>query len=215
MALWVADCTSLAADAAIRETLPHLDIARRNSVIRRRDTRTRAQTAAAGLLLTHCFGEGGRPPILAHGSHGKPYLPDRTTHFSLSHSGRYVFLLTAEAPVGLDAQQIDGNRPRVAARCFTETERAWLAEDPDTRFARLWAIKEAYLKYTGFGLTLPMSSFTVPLPAAGHDAATACYWGELCYDATAVAACSSSPLPPLTPQEVSIPALLSQWRAEI
>mgnify|MGYP002518472885 CR=1 FL=1 len=215
MALWVADCTPLTADAAIQSALPHLDAARRVAVTRRQDTLTRAQTAAAGLLLTHCFGQAGQPPILAHGSHGKPYLPDGRAHFSLSHSGRYAFLLTADSPVGLDAQQIDSSRPRVAARCFTAAEQVWLAQDPDGRFARLWAMKEAYLKFTGFGLVLPMRSFTVPLPPVGFDAATGCYWQELCYDGVAVAACGDRPLPPLTPQEWSIPALLSHWGAEL
>ena len=164
MALWMADCTPLTEETALTRALPHLDTARRAAVTRQQNGQTRAQHAAAGLLLTRCFGQAGRPPLVAHGAHGKPYLPDKSAHFSLSHTGRFVFLLTAAAPVGLDAQPIDGSRPRVARRCFTPSEQAWLSADPEQRFARLWAMKEAYLKYTGFGLVLPMSSFTVPLP---------------------------------------------------
>lgn len=211
MALWVADCTPLTEETALAAALPHLDTARQAAVTRRQDALSQAQTAAAGLLLTHRFGQAGQPPLLAHGSHGKPYLPDGHAHFSLSHSGRYAFLLTADAPVGLDAQQIDGSRPRVAERCFTAAEQIWLAQDPDGRFARLWAMKEAYLKYTGFGLVLPMSSFTVPLPPMGYDAATACYWQAAEWAGAAIAACGDAPIPPLIPETVDILALLRAY----
>lgn len=214
MALWMADCTPLTEETALTRALPHLDTARRAAVTRQQNGQTRAQHAAAGLLLTRCFGQAGRPPLVARGAHGKPYLPDKSAHFSLSHTGQFVFLLTAAAPVGLDAQPIDGSRPRVARRCFTPSEQAWLSADPEQRFARLWAMKEAYLKYTGFGLVLPMSSFTVPLPPTGYDTATACYWQATELADIALAACGDAPLPPLVPHTVEIPALLQAFEEE-
>ena len=211
MALWMADCTPLTEETALTRALPHLDTARQAAVMHRKNRQARAQTAAAGLLLTHCFGQAGQPPLVAHGAHGKPFLPDNRAHFSLSHTDRHVFLVTADAPVGLDAQRIDGNRPSIAERCFTPPERAWLAVDPEQRFARMWALKEAYLKYTGFGLVLPMSSFTVPLPPMGYDAATACYWQAAEWAGVAIAACGDAPIPPLIPETVDILALLRAY----
>lgn len=214
MILWMADCTPLTEETALTVALPHLDTARQAAVMHKKDRQARAQTAAAGLLLTHCFGRAGRPPLVAHSAHGKPFLPDGRAYFNLSHTGRLVFLLTADAPVGLDAQRIDGNRSSVAKRCFTPSEQAWLAADPEHRFACIWALKEAYLKYTGFGLVLPMSSFTVPLPPTGYDATTACYWQTAEWAGIAIAACGAAPIPPLVPETVDILALLRAFKEE-
>lgn len=214
MSLWMADCTPLMEENFLAMALPHLDAARQTTVMRQKSRQARAQVAAAGLLLTHCFGQAGQPPRISHGAHGKPFLTDMPAHFNLSHTGNSVFLLTAEVPVGLDAQRIDGNRPSVAERCFTPPEQAWLAADPEKRFARMWALKEAYLKYTGFGLVLPMSSFTVPLPPAGYDAATACYWQATEREGIAIAACGGAPIPPLIPETMDVLALLRVFKEE-
>lgn len=215
MQLWMTDCTPLLEESCLGESLPRLDISRRLTVSRTPAGLPRAQTAAAGLLLTHLFGENGQPPSIAHGAHGKPYLPDGQAHFSLSHTGKYVFCAVAGAPVGLDAQTVGKNRPRVAARCFTPPEQAWLAADPDARFSRLWALKEAYLKYTGFGLVLPMSSFTVPLPAEGYDPGTDCHWREMSAHGVRLALCSREPIPEITIQPTDILALLGAFEEEI
>ena len=55
MALWMADCTPLTEETALTRALPHLDTARRAAVTRQQNGQTRAQHAAAGLLLTLFF----------------------------------------------------------------------------------------------------------------------------------------------------------------
>ncbi len=172
-------CAALTDEERIDAVLPRLDAARRARVARLQDKQKRAQCAAAGLLLTHLFGCDGQPPRLTHGSRGKPYLMgDNAPYFSLSHSGDWVFCAIADSEVGLDAQEHTPCRDKVATRWFTDPERAWLAADPDARFAALWARKEAYCKFTGFGLVLPPSSFTVPCPADGWDEDNRCCWRE-------------------------------------
>lgn len=141
-----------------------------------RDTQKQAQCAAAGWMLTHLFGDA-YPPALTHDSRGKPYLADNSgRYFSLSHTGRWVFCAVDTCELGLDAQLQQKNRPAVAARCFTADEQTWLQAAPDERFTLLWTAKEAYVKYTGFGLVLPLHSFSVPGPAQGYDRANHCYW---------------------------------------
>ena len=208
MELYEIDCTPLTDEARLRRSLPFLDIPRRQTVSRMPAGLPRAQKAAAGLLLTHLFGSHGQPPVIAHGAHGKPYLPNGQAHFSLSHTGHQVFCAVADTPVGLDAQTADCCRPRVAERCFTPREQAWLAQDPDGRFSRLWALKEAYLKYTGFGLVLPMSSFTVPLPADGYDPNTDCHWREMTAHSVRLALCRREPIPEVKVRSLDIPTLL-------
>ena len=158
-------CAALLDDKRLNAALPKLDAARRARVARLQDKRKRAQSAAAGLLLTHLFGRDGEPPHLTYGSRGKPYLlGEGVPYFSLSHSGDYVFCAVADSEVGLDAQEQTPYKEKVATRWLTDPERAWLTENPDERFTALWAKKEAYCKFTGFGLVLPLSSFTVPVP---------------------------------------------------
>ncbi len=186
-------CKELTDEQALSATLPKLDAARRARALRLQDTQKRAQCAAAGLLLTHLFGKDGQAPTLTHGSRGKPYLAQAgAPYFSLSHSGDMVFCAVSDNEVGLDAQQFTQYREKIAARWFTAAEQEWLAADPHNRFAPLWAKKEAYCKFTGFGLVLPPSSFTVPCPADGWDNANHCYWREFIYPADnpiAVAVC--------------------------
>ncbi len=191
--VYALSCAALTDEKRLDTILPHLDAVRQARVTRLQDTQKRAQCAAAGLLLTHLFGRDGQPPRLTHGSRGKPYLiGEDAPYFSLSHSGNYVFCAVADSEVGLDAQEHIPCRDKVAARWFTDPEREWLADDPDGRFAMLWAKKEAYCKFTGFGLVLPPSSFNVPCPADGWDEDNRCCWKEYTFPADgsiAIAVC--------------------------
>lgn len=177
-------CAALTDEERLAAVLPHLDATRQARIAHLQNRQKRAQCAAAGLLLTYLFGCDGQPPHFTHGSRGKPYLiGENAPCFSLSHSGDWVFCAVADSEVGLDAQERTPCREKVAARWFTDPERDWLAADPDGRFAALWAKKEAYCKFTGFGLVLPPSSFTVPCPADGWDEDNRCCWREYTFPA--------------------------------
>lgn len=191
--LYAVCCAALADEERLNAILPRLDSTRQARIKRLQDAQKKAQCAAAGLLLTHLFSYDGQPPQFTHGSRGKPYLVgEDAPYFSLSHSGDWVFCAVADSEVGLDAQEFRPCRDKIAARWFTDAEREWLDEDPDGRFTALWVKKEAYCKFTGFGLVLPPSSFTVPCPAAGWDEQNRCCWKEFCFPADepiAVAVC--------------------------
>lgn len=192
------DCRPWLSEAAVEQALAHLDEARRGQVRRMTAPQARAQKTAAGLLLTYLFGENGRAPAVAHGAHGKPFLPGRDIHFSLSHTENAVFCAFSERPVGMDAQRRTPCRERVAERCFTERERAWMAAEPEERFTRLWAMKEAYLKRGGFGLSLPMRGVSVPLAASGAlycgpGEEKGLFWQELAVDELFLAICGEEP----------------------
>lgn len=179
-------CAALTDEARLNAAMPKLDASRRARVARLQDKQKRAQCAAAGLLLIHLFGRNGQPPALTHGSRGKLYLVgEGAPYFSLSHSGDWVFCAVADSEVGLDAQERTPCREKVAKRSFTASELDWLAADPDGRFCALWAKKEAYCKFTGFGLVLPPSGFTVPCPADGWDEDNRCCWKEYTFPADA------------------------------
>lgn len=133
--------------------------------------------------------QGIREPIefeFVYGPHGKPYFKasvlkeEKPLFFSLSHSGDYVLCALSDEEVGADIQRIpeaDAKKvvreDQIAERFFTEQERIWyqqedaaasfLPEKKRRRFYRIWAAKEAYMKWTGNGLTEGVSAFEVDL----------------------------------------------------
>ncbi len=176
--VYAVNCTPLTNEEILATALTRLDATRTTQIARNRHPQKRAQKAAAGLLLNHLFGTDQQPPQLMHSSHGKPYLADNRSFFNLSHSDDWVVCAVANSELGVDAQIHTAYNEKIAARSFTHAEQRWLDEDPDGRFTRLWTYKEAYIKYTGFGLVLPLSSFTVPTPPDGWDSQNHVYWKE-------------------------------------
>lgn len=137
------------------EALARLYPERREKALRIRREEARLLSIGAGLLLC----AAGLEPPYSYGGHGKPFVPGGR-HFSLTHSGSLAALALHAAPVGLDAERIAPVR-RAAARALTPEERRYMADDPERRFAYLWTRKEAVLKCTGDGLSLPMHGFAV------------------------------------------------------
>ena len=117
MTVYAVDCTHWLSDKAVEDSLPYLDDKRRSRIRRLRVPLKRAQCAAAGLLLTHLFGEKGVAPNLTYGENGKPYLANRPdTFFSITHSDKWVFLAVADCEIGIDAQIPRKVCPRLAAQ---------------------------------------------------------------------------------------------------
>lgn len=103
-----------------------------------------------------------RLPEPAIGENGKPYFPDMPgVHFNISHKGRFAAVALSSRPVGIDIENtaVPGMH---AIKKFTPSESEWvLRQDSEIRFAVVWTRKEAYLKYTGAGLTRPLDSVDV------------------------------------------------------
>lgn len=107
----------------------------------------------------------GSCPRLSVGTHGKPFFPDfHEIHFNISHSGNYAAVALSDIEIGLDIQEMRISDPerlaRTGKRVFPEEEyRAFLAcGDRRTAFFREWALREAYVKWTGEGLTRDLRS---------------------------------------------------------
>lgn len=196
------DCTPLKEAHTLKQVLPRLDDSRRQRIERLQIPEKRAQCVAAGILLTYLCGENKTPPPLFHGSRGKPYLRDRDDRFfSLSHTGDWVFCALSNSEVGLDAQIRTDGKPAVIQRHFTQQEQEWLnvQSDKANAFTRLWTMKEAYVKFTGFGLVLPLSSFSVPLPPAdGWDDNLHCGWALSEHECIALTVCGTNVREPAT-----------------
>lgn len=154
--------------------------ARRNAVERLNNQRAKLASLATGLLLQKVAkDELGIEPcdlVVGKGKHGKPYIENFPNfEFNISHSGDAVAIAYGENCVGLDIENIRcrENDLKVAKRCFLEPEYIFVTDDAfeldmdgishpvEERFFMVWTMKEAYLKYKGTGISVPMNSFEV------------------------------------------------------
>ena len=98
---------------------------------------------------------GGEMPEIVVAPGGKPYFAGGTWHFSISHTKMQAFCVLSDAPVGIDAEQIDRNIDlRLAEKILSPAEKDRLdaAADPRPALLRFWVLKEAEAKLTGLGL---------------------------------------------------------------
>ena len=98
---------------------------------------------------------GGEFPEIAIVDRGKPYFVDSPWHFSISHTKKRVFCVIHDAPVGIDAEEMDRKIDlRLAEKILSPGEKAQFDTAPDKRLALLkfWVLKEAAAKLSGEGL---------------------------------------------------------------
>jgi 4'-phosphopantetheinyl transferase len=108
-------------------------------------------------------GRYGRPEIA-----GPPGIPP--LRFSLSHTKDLAAVALSMHDVGLDVERV---RPTdclaLAERFFAPVEAAHLAslgqDERSGAFFEYWTLKEAYVKATGLGLSMPLDSFHFELGA--------------------------------------------------
>ena len=123
-------------------------------------------------------------PSIARGKRGKPLFPDfPQLRFNLSHSGPRALCALDRDEVGVDIQQITLRRSAFLDRLLSPEERAWLlglGDDPEA-FTQLWTLKESFCKFTGLGLTRPISAIPVPLPRQILPSGACLPFGSVCF----------------------------------
>jgi 4'-phosphopantetheinyl transferase len=124
------------------------------------------------ILLGRYLSVSPREVEFVYGEHGKPRLaqPVSDLTFNVSHSGKRLLLAFGrERELGVDVERTrrDVSWERVARRFFDEREATALFSLPEEErrqaFFRCWTRKEAYMKATGHGVALGLSSFAVSL----------------------------------------------------
>lgn len=123
--------------------------------------------------------EGGKPGFDVADEHDM----EEPLYFNLSHTRGMAMCVLSSEPVGCDIQIMNNNSIKIAKRFYTEKEKAYvfgglhndfesglidineLEEDVlgdiCSRFYGIWAMKEAYVKLTGEGLSRDFGSFCV------------------------------------------------------
>ncbi len=109
-------------------------------------------------------------------SMGQPHS-ESGVRFNISHSGAAVLLaFTRGRDIGVDVEQIrsDFDVEAIARRFFSLHEQEQLEtlrkEEKFEAFFRCWTRKEAYIKATGDGLSLPLHQFDVSISVDNRDA---------------------------------------------
>ena len=99
------------------------------------------------------------------GEHGKPFftlLP--RIHYNITHSGKYVMCLFAGEEVGIDVQiHKKVNYERILERMVpADMIREILdADDMEKAFFTQWVLREAYIKWTGEGLSRDLRTISM------------------------------------------------------
>ena len=96
--------------------------------------------------------------------YGKPRLKGYTSfHFNVSHTRTAIAAAFSDKEIGVDIEKIIEPNFDIAKRFFTQNENNYIVSQDDSRraFYEIWTKKESYVKYTGFGLNKPLSSFDV------------------------------------------------------
>lgn len=109
-------------------------------------------------LLAKMFFEltGRELPEIYFGVRGKPYFKNSEWFFSISHTNNHVFCAISKSEIGIDAEELDRKvNLSIAKRILSSEELAEFEDQSNQKEALLkfWVMKEAYLKYTGTGLT--------------------------------------------------------------
>ena len=86
--------------------------------------------------------------------------------FNLSHTGGWIALgICQEGRIGVDLETVDPAFPalEIATEFFLPEERDWIAGGGVERFFHLWTAKEALMKATGRGMSLPPDKILVSI----------------------------------------------------
>jgi 4'-phosphopantetheinyl transferase len=181
--LWRVDLESIRADESRWQKLLSSDESTRASRFhfprdRQRFVASRAllRTILAAYLATDPNGLSFSYSKKEKPSLGLPYSGSGVT-FNVSHSGAIaLFAFTRRRDIGVDVEQVrrDFDVEAIARRFFSPHEQGQLAalpaEERVDAFFRCWTRKEAYIKATGDGLSLPLSQFDVSLGAGETSA---------------------------------------------
>jgi 4'-phosphopantetheinyl transferase len=120
--------------------------------------------------LTFAYSDKEKPSL------GRVYAGSGIS-FNVSHSGGIALLaFSRRREVGVDVEQVrrDFDVEAIASRFFSAHEQEQLAAAPNEEkfesFFRCWTRKEAFIKATGAGLSLPLQQFDVSVAAGSSDA---------------------------------------------
>jgi 4'-phosphopantetheinyl transferase len=93
---------------------------------------------------------------------GKPFFNEINLEFSISHSGDIWVCAIGNCRVGIDIQIKKNIKPiEISKRFFAKEESDYVAKTGIEIFFKIWAMKEAYVKFIGEGISYGFDKFSV------------------------------------------------------
>lgn len=113
---------------------------------------------------------------IERGPLGKPFVAAPAPNdldVNATHAGGWVAAVVARGGrIGVDLEGVRAVAPGLIERCLSDFERSRFAHisamETDSRFFQLWTAKEAYLKATGFGLSMDPREIVIDLTSDGQ-----------------------------------------------
>ena len=97
--------------------------------------------------------------------YGKPHLVGIDNfHYNISHTRNAFVVGVSKETIGVDIEKIRECEMKIANRFFTTEEVQYIKKgdkEVSKRFYEIWTKKEAYIKWRGKGLSIPLDSFNV------------------------------------------------------
>ena len=101
---------------------------------------------------------------LEYNEKGKPYLKDGSMFFNISHSRGIIGITISDTEVGFDLERVkeisEDMRKMLYDKIYNEADRLNNSDDI-TSLQKVFAIKEAYLKYLGIGLVMDIDNIII------------------------------------------------------
>ncbi|WP_206911855.1 4'-phosphopantetheinyl transferase [Enterococcus sp. DIV0840] len=147
-----------------------LELEKQNKIKTLRFADNRLRCLAAGILLrsmlfNHCQVLPSEL-VFSTNEKGKPFLVSHPElFFNLSHSGDYVCCSLSSSPVGVDIEKMETLDIESIASYFSIHEKKYIcSKDTEQEhldaFYSLWTLKEAFSKYIGSGLSIPLDTYS-------------------------------------------------------
>ena len=145
---------------------------RQKEIEKKKNLDDRKRSLAGDILIKKCLSKlyhiDEKELVFAKGEHGKPYVLNLPAHFSVSHSLKYTVVAISNEPIGIDTEVIRDFSAIVAHKTFNPIEKEYVAGNTPFRqktqmekaFYEIWTAKEAYIKYTGKGLSGGINSLS-------------------------------------------------------
>lgn len=120
-------------------------------------------TLATSLILDdYLLSKGRTRDDLKFSEKGKPYIEGR--FFNISHYQDKVLLVdSSRFEIGCDIVKKIKYSSKFSKKFFSIKENELLdeAEDKNSLFTKIWAIKESYVKCTGEGISFPLNNLSI------------------------------------------------------
>jgi 4'-phosphopantetheinyl transferase len=133
-------------------------------LLKTQNTREISEKFARFALAKYLDTDGDKLNIVRN-QYGKPYLVNYpNVYFNISHTRGAIACAVSDNPVGVDIESIRKINLRVVSYFFSQQEKDYILADPkniDLRFTEVWTKKEAYLKFIGKGISVPIEVFNV------------------------------------------------------